>query len=411
MNGERSLGYIRALAQFICQPQYKDVIELFGIINEPRSENYIGRDVLAAWYLEAYRIVKEVCGTGQGNGPYVSIHNGFESPANWVGLYPNADRMAMDMHPYLAFNDRQDPSPPSSRIALPCSIWGDMTNNSQQSFGLTTAGEWSLAINDCGQWVNGVDLGDRFGGTFAGSTGVGNCDTWNNWPAWSPAIRRGFLDLTLTSMDALQNYFFWTWKIGNSTRTGKVEAPFWSYSLGLAQGLVSREKNIRCMSDLLSHSWIPTDPRDAVGACARAGVVGNQYDGTPAPWQIGGTGAGNIPASNLAALAWPPAMIAEGGPVAALPRYTPTGPNPTLPGPTQPAGATSSIDFGNGLHNPQATGGAYVPIVGCTYPDAWATDVPRPNAAFCPAAAAGAPPADAPPVDADPAAPTPAPKL
>lgn len=46
-NAERSLSYIRVLAEFISQPQYKDVIQLFGITNEPQA-SVVGMDVLQA---------------------------------------------------------------------------------------------------------------------------------------------------------------------------------------------------------------------------------------------------------------------------------------------------------------------------------------------------------------------------
>jgi hypothetical protein len=57
-------------------------------------------------------------------------------------------------------------------------------------------------------------------------------------------------------MDALQNWFFWTWKIGNSTELGYAPSPFWHYKLGLEQG------------------WIPADPRSAGGYCGRALSIG-----------------------------------------------------------------------------------------------------------------------------------------
>ena len=34
-NAERGLDYIRVLAEFISQPQYRDVVPFFGIMNEP----------------------------------------------------------------------------------------------------------------------------------------------------------------------------------------------------------------------------------------------------------------------------------------------------------------------------------------------------------------------------------------
>lgn len=44
-NAQRSLDYIRIIAEFISQPQYQDVIVMFGITNEPQA-SVIGMDVL-----------------------------------------------------------------------------------------------------------------------------------------------------------------------------------------------------------------------------------------------------------------------------------------------------------------------------------------------------------------------------
>jgi glucan 1,3-beta-glucosidase len=73
-NGQRALSYLRTFTQFISQPQYRDVIGIFGIVNEPESRpdgrfGGIGQDVLRSWYLEAYRVIREVSGFGEGNGP------------------------------------------------------------------------------------------------------------------------------------------------------------------------------------------------------------------------------------------------------------------------------------------------------------------------------------------------------
>jgi glucan 1,3-beta-glucosidase len=34
-NAQRSLDYVRIIAEFISQPQYRDVVTMFGVINEP----------------------------------------------------------------------------------------------------------------------------------------------------------------------------------------------------------------------------------------------------------------------------------------------------------------------------------------------------------------------------------------
>ena len=44
-NAERSLDYIRTLTEFILQPEYVDLIPMFGILNEPFSQT-IGKDQL-----------------------------------------------------------------------------------------------------------------------------------------------------------------------------------------------------------------------------------------------------------------------------------------------------------------------------------------------------------------------------
>ena len=45
-NAERSLDYIRVLAEFISQPQYRDVVTMFGITNEPQGST-VGIDNLS----------------------------------------------------------------------------------------------------------------------------------------------------------------------------------------------------------------------------------------------------------------------------------------------------------------------------------------------------------------------------
>lgn len=47
-NAQRTLDIIRVVAQFISQPQYKDVIPLYGIMNEPQGQQSIGKDPVTA---------------------------------------------------------------------------------------------------------------------------------------------------------------------------------------------------------------------------------------------------------------------------------------------------------------------------------------------------------------------------
>jgi len=67
-NAERTLYYIRVLTEFISQPEYSNVVPIFGIINEALV-GMIGMDQITSFYLEAHTMIREITGTGQGNGP------------------------------------------------------------------------------------------------------------------------------------------------------------------------------------------------------------------------------------------------------------------------------------------------------------------------------------------------------
>ncbi|KAJ7090300.1 exo-beta-1,3-glucanase [Mycena belliarum] len=369
VNAQRSLDYIRIIAEFISQPEYRDVVTMFGVTNEPQG-NQIGIDNLSSYYLQAYNNVRLASGIGEGKGPFISFHDGFLGLGKWDGFLPNADRASMDLHPYLCFST-QSTAPISTYGTRPCDSWGGQFNSTMKNFGFVVAGEFSNAVTDCGLYVNGVGQGVRYEGTYT-SDGpwpkLGNCASdWLDYPNWDAATKKAYMTFALASMDALQNFFFWTWKVGNST-AGKVEAPHWSYQLGLENG------------------WMPRDPRSAAGQCGNT----SPFVGTLSSWQTGGAGAGNFDPAVTNALAWPPAAISTPGgsfPINILPTLTPTGAVVTLPPPTftsvsgQPA-ATASLNVGNGWANPGDTAGMMKPIAGCKYLDPWIGPV-QPPAPLC----------------------------
>jgi hypothetical protein len=50
-------------------------------------------------YVAAYETVRNV--TGVGSGPLVSFHDGFFGLGKWAGFLQDADRIALDYHPYV----------------------------------------------------------------------------------------------------------------------------------------------------------------------------------------------------------------------------------------------------------------------------------------------------------------------
>ncbi|KAF9044947.1 glycoside hydrolase superfamily [Panaeolus papilionaceus] len=342
-NAQRALNYIRIFTQFISQPEWKNVVPVFGIMNEPRVGD-LGSTQLP------YRIIREITGTGEGNGPWISFHDGFTALSGWDDfLNPGADRIIIDQHPYLAFSGSSAMDPvdtgtgPDAGGIWPetaCNRWARNFNASRNARGPVLAGEWSNGINDCGLFL--VPPGQ--------TTYGGNCATdFEDASLWSAGKKAGLMRYTMASMDAFRDWFFWTWKIGDSIQ-GRVETPLWSYKLGLEGG------------------WMPRDPRAAIGTCGRASTPFNGFQ----PWVTGGVGAGTLPAAQTAAYAWPPTDInAAIAPVAQLPMYTPTGVINTLPVPTYTDSKGNAIVRGNGWANPRDTVPAPTPVAGCTYPDGW----------------------------------------
>jgi hypothetical protein len=165
---------------------------------------------------------------------------------------PSLTPSVIDQHPYLAFGE-PNLATHAERATVACG-WGGGTNDTSASYGVVIGGEWSNAVNNCGKWLNGVGSGNSYDTLPGGRT----CAYWENWQAWSPAQRAEIRSYNMAQMDALQNFFFWTWRIGNSTEYGYATSPQWHYKLGVEQG------------------WIPADPRAAAGYCRTLGVGGGQ---------------------------------------------------------------------------------------------------------------------------------------
>ncbi|KAJ7692238.1 glycoside hydrolase superfamily [Mycena rosella] len=369
-NAQRMLDYIRVIAEFVSQPEYREVVGMFGLINEARMA-VIGRPQLSAFYLEAHNMIRAITGFGAGNGPYISVHDGFQAVSSWAGFLPGSDRVILDTHPYFAFsgqpNDQpiatsEDPTQAGGRWPkAACDAWQSSIDTSRSAFGVTVAGEFSNGYNDCGLFV-----------TKGTPTYGGDCSLWEDASTWNATVKEGVLQFALASMDAMGDWFFWTWKIGQASN-GVVRAPLWSYQLGLEGG------------------WMPTDPRTSVGKCVALGDAGPKFDGTFSAWQTGGAGAGTIAAAASASFGvWPPLTISN---VAAsvltmLPTYTATGSVPTLvfttpsvTGSAPAATVTPTVSAGDGWFDKGDTAPAMTAVAGCTYPDAWnALSLPAPTA-------------------------------
>lgn len=80
---------------------------------------------------------------------------------------------------------------------------------SRLHFGVTYAGEFSNGYNDCGLFLRGVQ------GSMGPTTYGGNCSFWEDSTQWNETTKAGIERFGMASMDALRDYFFWTWKASN----------------------------------------------------------------------------------------------------------------------------------------------------------------------------------------------------
>ncbi|KAK4047827.1 hypothetical protein OIV83_005170 [Microbotryomycetes sp. JL201] len=255
-NAQRTLNIIRALAEFVSRPENSPVIPMMTVLNEPFMRT-TGVHALRTFYLEAYRTIRRASGMGIGHGPMIVIHDGFKGTRMWHGWLEGADRIALESHRYLAFRPPND-DPMDLQMLKPCQNWGSDFNRTMSKVGLAITGEWSIATNDCGMFLNGVGVGTRYEGTYPtpelseapGVAPVGACDEWSDHTTWSDERKDQLLALAKAHMDAFQNWFYWTWKTLPPLNSDVPANPRWNYFLGWREG------------------WLPKDPRTANGFCA-----------------------------------------------------------------------------------------------------------------------------------------------
>jgi hypothetical protein len=82
-------------------------------------------------------MIRDITGYGEGNGPYIAIHDGFEVLSTWAGFLEGSDRIILDTHVYLAFDGQPHTQPIATGTGLnaggiwpnlACSTWAPDIN-------------------------------------------------------------------------------------------------------------------------------------------------------------------------------------------------------------------------------------------------------------------------------------------
>ncbi|CZT16552.1 related to glucan 1,3-beta-glucosidase [Ramularia collo-cygni] len=273
LNGDRTIDIHKQLSAFFTQPRYKNIVTMYGLVNEPRMVK-LEESTVIAWTKAAAEAVRGNNFTG-----IIVFGDGFMGLDNWQGELQGIDDLLLDVHQYVIFNVDQIVLNHQDKINFACGGWTAQALRSQNTatgFGPTLCGEWSQADTDCAPNLNNVGVGSRWEGTLnmVSTPGGGvdgsilnptcptknsprcSCDGANASPSeWSDGYKQWLLMFAEAQMHSFEQgwgWFYWTWQTES--------APQWSYKTSLAAGTMPKlayERSFNCSSDIPDFSDLP----------------------------------------------------------------------------------------------------------------------------------------------------------
>jgi glucan 1,3-beta-glucosidase len=266
-NAQRSLDIHNQLSQFFAQDRYKNVVTIYGLVNEPKMLVIPVQSVLD-WNQKAVAIIR-------GNGlssQWVVFGDGFLSLDSWDDIFHGVDsKLVMDTHQYQIFNTGQLKLTHQDKINLACSGWTGLmvaADNPSTGWGPILDGEWSQADTDCTPNLNNVGVGSRWTGTL--NTGDADtevltescadppcsCTQANADPSTYTDAYKQFLQMyaeaQMHSFEQAWGWFYWTWKTESAVQ--------WSWELGLQAGILPTKAyspSFKCDSTVPDFSGLP----------------------------------------------------------------------------------------------------------------------------------------------------------
>ncbi|EUC43398.1 glycoside hydrolase family 5 protein [Bipolaris oryzae ATCC 44560] len=244
-NAERSLEVHHKLSVFFAQPRYKNLVTMYGLVNEPRMVELDTQKVLA-WTQKAIDQIRS-----DGITAIIIFGDGFMGLDNWQGKLQGNKDLLLDVHQYVIFNTDQLKLKHRDKLNFACEGWTQQSKrsmNTKTGFGPTMCGEWSQADTDCTQYINNVGTGSRWEGTLQPTDKTSavlapqcplqssecSCKQANADPSsYSPEYKKWLYQFAIGQMDAFEagwGWFYWTWETESSTQ--------WSYRRGREAGIL-----------------------------------------------------------------------------------------------------------------------------------------------------------------------------
>lgn len=246
LNAQRTLDIHHQLSQFFAQPRYKNIVTMYGIVNEPRMVD-IDTDIVLAWTQKAIDQIRKDNITA-----VLVFGDGFYGLDNWQGKLQKDDNLLLDVHQYVIFNVDQLSLKHTDKLNFACRGWTAQSKRSMDKttgFGPTMCGEWSQADTDCTEYINNVNIGTRWEGTYdTGNASTSilkpqcptdncSCDPANADPGtYSDAYKKWLYQFAVAQMISFEagwGWFYWTWETEKATQ--------WSWKLGMKAGILPQK--------------------------------------------------------------------------------------------------------------------------------------------------------------------------
>ncbi|GAA5827967.1 hypothetical protein JCM5353_002851 [Sporobolomyces roseus] len=179
-NVERTLDVVGILSKEFAKPKYADTVTILQALNEPAG--FISQQVIDVYRQFAYDSYGRVR-YPTGNNPsdvYLSLHDAFQplktTAGVWEKSFPSPEFLGVSYsdHPYFVFNEADLKKNDEQRVATICGMKDYYAR--ANSFNPVLLDEFTAAITDCTNFLNGRGIGARYDGTYPGSSYTGSCE-------------------------------------------------------------------------------------------------------------------------------------------------------------------------------------------------------------------------------------------
>ena len=121
LNAQRTLDIHNQLSQFFAQDRYKNVVTIYGLVNEPKMME-LPAQAVTDWSEQAIEVVRK-----NGIKQYIAFGDGFLGLNKWNNMFKNVDpALIMDTHQYVIFNTEQLAFTHQNKINMACQGWSSM---------------------------------------------------------------------------------------------------------------------------------------------------------------------------------------------------------------------------------------------------------------------------------------------